>query len=73
MTTASPGTDMVGEELEALVPQCPHCDAVLNTIHTRRLDVVGDRTTIWGKRYVYACPSCNKLLAITHRKGFWMG
>jgi uncharacterized protein with PIN domain len=73
MTTGRGSTDVIAEEQQALVPHCPHCNGVLNMIHTRRLDIVGSRTTRFGKRYLYACPSCDKLLGITHRKGFWMG
>lgn len=29
--------------------------------------------TRFERRCVYASPSCNKVLGITHRKGFWMG
>jgi len=28
---------------------------------------------ILGKRYVYSCPECRKVLGVSHRKGFWMG
>jgi uncharacterized protein with PIN domain len=73
MTTGRGSTDLIAEEQPALVPHCPHCNGVLNMIRTRRLDVVGSRTTRFGARYLYACPNCNKLLGITHRKGFWMG
>jgi hypothetical protein len=27
----------------------------------------------FGKRYIYSCPSCNNVLGVSHRKGFWMG
>jgi hypothetical protein len=26
-----------------------------------------------GKRFVYFCGTCRKVLGISHRKGFWMG
>ena len=71
--TGRESTDVIADEHAGLAPLCPHCNDVLSTIHTRRLEVVGSRTTRFGARYVYACPSCNKLLGITHRKGFWMG
>ena len=71
--TAQRSTDVIVDEQPALVPDCPHCDSALTTIHTRRLDALGSPTTRFGKRYLYACPSCNKLLGISHRKGFWMG
>jgi hypothetical protein len=28
---------------------------------------------VFGKRYVYFCPKCRKVLGVSHRKGFWMG
>ena len=71
--TGRASTDLIADEQPELAPLCPHCNEVLNMIHTRRLDVVGSRTSRFGARYVYACPSCNRLLGITHRKGFWMG
>jgi len=27
----------------------------------------------FGKRYIYFCPTCSKVLGVSHRKGFWMG
>ncbi len=57
----------------ALAPDCPHCDTPLDGIRARQIEGVGPGTFRFGKRFAYACPNCNKLLAITHRKGFWMG
>jgi glutaredoxin len=71
--TGRESTDVIAVEQPGLVPNCPHCNDALNTIATRTLEVRGSRTTRFGKRYLYACPSCKKLLGITHRKGFWMG
>jgi len=28
---------------------------------------------VLGRRYVYFCPHCRKVLGLTHRKGLWMG
>jgi len=56
-----------------LVPDCPHCGAALTSIRTRRLTASGRATARFGKRFAYACPDCNRLLGISHRKGFWMG
>jgi hypothetical protein len=61
------------QEDPALVPDCPHCGAPLATIRARMLPATGSATSRFGKRYAYACPACNRLLGITHRKGFWMG
>ena len=48
-------------------PVCPHCEARLTRISFRMISK-------WmGKRYVYFCPECKKVLGVSHRKGFWMG
>jgi len=49
-------------------PICPHCDEKLdgvlyNTLHGG----------MFGKRSIYFCSSCHKVLGVSHRKGFWMG
>jgi len=28
---------------------------------------------VLGRRYVYFCSHCRKVLGLSHRKGFWMG
>ncbi|MHC4260434.1 MAG: hypothetical protein ACYSTF_08520 [Planctomycetota bacterium] len=48
-------------------PTCPHCSSELHTIWMRELK------SIFGKRYVYFCSQCRKVLGISHRKGFLMG
>ena len=48
-------------------PLCPHCEKKLKTLWYREL------RCLLGKRYLYFCPSCNKCLGISHRKGFFMG
>ncbi|MHC4116906.1 MAG: hypothetical protein ACYSWO_05305 [Planctomycetota bacterium] len=55
------------EPREDVRPICPHCSKELGTVwmHTLR--------GVLGKRYVYSCPSCRKVLGVSHRKGFWMG
>ncbi len=50
-----------------VAPICPHCGATLTSIHCRRI------SSVFGKRYVYFCPQCMKVLGVSHRKGFWMG
>jgi uncharacterized protein with PIN domain len=52
---------------DALDPVCPHCNHTLAEVLARRL-----RHDL-GKAYVHYCPSCRKVLGISHRKGFWMG
>jgi len=48
-------------------PICPHCSEELSTVWMREL--VG----FLGKRYIYFCANCRKVLGISHRKGFFMG
>jgi hypothetical protein len=55
------------EQREDLTPQCLHCDRPLDIVNFREL-----RGT-FGRRYVYFCSHCNKVLGVSHRKGFWMG
>lgn len=55
------------EERNDITPVCPHCQAPLTSIQCRQL------SSMFGKRYVYFCPSCRKVLGVSHRKGFWMG
>ncbi len=56
-----------------LVPRCPHCDAELTEISATTTVARGSSSFTMGKRYVYACPSCRKVLGFTQRKGFWAG
>jgi uncharacterized protein with PIN domain len=58
---------MILENKEDVEPVCPHCLSELRSIWMRELKGV------LGKRYVYFCPHCRKVLGVTHRKGFWMG
>lgn len=46
---------------------CPHCG------HRLREIVAVPLESRLGKRFAYGCPDCEKLLAVSHRKGFWMG
>jgi predicted amidophosphoribosyltransferase len=55
------------EEKNEETPICPHCETPLTKIFCRRL------ASVFGKRYVYFCSHCKKVLGISHRKGFWMG
>lgn len=48
-------------------PICPHCTTTLREILYQRL------SGVLGRRYVYFCGTCHKVLGVTHRKGFWMG
>ncbi|UCC98906.1 MAG: hypothetical protein JSW66_03270 [Phycisphaerales bacterium] len=55
------------EAREDVQPICPHCSAELRTLWMQLL------RGIFGKRHVYFCPHCRKVLGVSHRKGFWMG
>ena len=54
-------------ERNDIIPVCPHCGFPLETVHFRGL------TSTFGRRYIYFCPNCRKVLGVSHRKGFWMG
>ncbi len=55
------------EERTDLRPICPHCGQPLERVLSTRVAV------LLGKAYLWACPHCQKVLGVTHRKGFWMG
>lgn len=48
-------------------PICPHCGKPLDEMWFRELQ------SSLGRRYVYFCAHCRKVLGVSHRKGFWMG
>ncbi len=48
-------------------PVCPHCSQSIQEILFRTL------RGMLGKRYVYFCAQCHKVLGVSHRKGFFMG
>ena len=50
-----------------ITPICPHCSEPADEIWYRQLKA------FLGRRYVYFCAHCNKILGVSHRKGFWMG
>ena len=55
------------EMRDDIQPICPHCAKELRTLWMHIL------RGILGKRYIYFCPDCHKVLGVSHRKGFWMG
>ncbi len=55
------------EEKTDVYPLCPHCTKELTGIWYRALQ------SVFGRRYIYFCPDCRKVLGVSHRKGFWMG
>lgn len=52
---------------------CPHCEFELSSVEASPLNPTEGGVFGFGKRYVYSCPSCHKVLGVSHRKGFWMG
>ena len=58
-------TEMV--EKTDIIPICPYCETELRTISYNEL------RAFLGRRYIYFCPNCRKVLGLSHRKGFWMG
>ena len=55
------------EQRDDITPWCPHCSESLHTIQYRSL------SGLLGRRYVYFCAVCRKVLGISHRPGFWLG
>lgn len=53
--------------------KCPHCEHDLDSVNADLLMTAGGGVFSFGKRYIYSCPSCNRVLGVSHRKGFWMG
>ncbi len=54
-------------ERDDMAPLCPHCSSEVRTVWYQQLKGV------FGKRYIYYCGTCRKVLGLSHRKGFWMG
>lgn len=48
-------------------PVCPHCENTVREVYFRLLKAR------LGRRYLYYCAACRKVLGVSHRKGFWMG
>jgi len=55
------------KQTNEVAPVCPHCDVRITELWFREL-----RST-FGRRYIYFCCKCKKVLGVSHRKGFWMG
>ena len=55
------------EERGDIAPLCPHCETEICRVWFQRISGVA------GKRYLYYCANCRKILGVSHRKGFWMG
>lgn len=55
------------KENEQQTPICPHCNAPVTEVWYQSL------RGFLGRRYIYFCSHCRKVLGVSHRKGFWMG
>jgi uncharacterized protein with PIN domain len=55
------------EQAEGVDPLCPHCSQALRKV------LFQEMRGMLGRRYIYFCPHCRKVLGVSHRKGFWMG
>jgi hypothetical protein len=55
------------KQKDDVLPLCPQCAEPLAEVWFREL------AGFLGKRYVYFCARCHKVLGISHRKGFFMG
>ncbi len=56
----------VEEQFEKL-PICPFCSTQIEKLFTSEI------RSFLGRRYIYYCSNCLKVLGLSHRKGFWMG
>ena len=54
-------------ERSDIAPLCPHCETDVRQVLYQKIPGVA------GKRYIYFCSNCRKVLGVSHRKGFWMG
>lgn len=54
-------------EVEHENPICPHCEKEVRQVLYKQVQ------STFGKRYMYFCDNCKKVLGVTQRKGFWMG
>jgi len=52
---------------QEVTPICPHCNQAINELWHREI------RGFLGRRYIYFCPHCCKILGVSHRKGFFMG
>lgn len=55
------------KEKNDIAALCPHCSQPLTEVWYRELKGT------FGKRYLYFCSLCHKVLGVSHRKGFFMG
>ena len=48
-------------------PICPFCETEVETLLMKEI------RSNFGRRYLYYCSACRKVMGVSHRKGFWMG
>lgn len=48
-------------------PICPFCTTEIKKLYAREI------RSFLGRRFLYYCSNCLKVLGLSHRKGFWMG
>lgn len=49
------------------IPVCPYCEKDVHNVLCREIN------STFGRRYIYFCAECKKVLGVSQRKGFWMG
>ena len=55
------------EQRDDICPVCPHCEEELAGIYMTEIQ------SVLGRRYVYFCPNCRKVLGVAQRKGYLAG
>ena len=55
------------KQVEDENPICPHCSKPISELCFQEL-----RSSL-GRRYIYFCSDCKKVMGVSHRKGFLMG
>lgn len=56
-----------------VTPICPHCDREIATVLATEPVIQGRGAFTWGKRTLYVCGSCRRVLPVSHRKGVMSG
>lgn len=59
--------ELVEPKDPSLNPLCPHCEREVNKMYIREIQAH------LGRRYIYYCAECLKVLSVSHRKGIFSG
>jgi len=59
--------EMTARPSDVKNPICPYCSTEIKKIYMREIK------SFLGRRYLYYCSDCLKVLGLSHRKGFFMG